>query len=261
MKHRFAWMAMAIASFAVASSAAGQASHPYFEYSGGDPDAEMVVPSGNFIPPGALEFDSVVVAGIPRPVTVVLRDPGFDGAARQVCVDYIGTDATFEDRFFVPGTTINWCNKSTCTDPTATPLGLGGRNWSGPYSASACFQVNVGQPIPFVLVSDVKNQGGNGTHTVGNGQTNPNAHWGVFPYPFVFSGPIPGSSAIIAVGLADGAYDAAADDDHQDLAVRFTVLPGPDHSTAVPTLDQWGLILLTLATAALGLPFARRMVR
>ena len=181
---------------------------------------------------------------------MVLRDAGFDGAARRVCVDYIGSHAADENRFYIPGTTIDWCNQASCTTPTATPLGLGGQNWTGPYAANACFQMNVGQPVPFVFVADVLNQGGNGTHTVGNGQTDSGAHWGVFPYPFAMSAPIPANSTIIGVGLSHAEFKSGIDDDHQDLAVRFIVQPGP--GAPVPTLGQWDLVILALAVAALG---------
>jgi len=261
MKSHAAAMFVTIASITIASSASGLASHPYFEFTGGDVDAQMTVPSGNFIPPGSLEFDSVVADGVALPVTVVLRDPGFGGVERTVCVDYIGTDASFQNRFYVPGTAINWCNKATCTDPTATPLDVGGKDWTGSYAASACFKMNVGQPVPFFFVADILNQGGHGTNTIGNGQTNANAHWGLFPYPFVTSSPVPTTSAIIGVGLADGAYDPAADDDHQDFTVRFTVQPGPDLEVPIPALDEWGRMLLVLAMVAFGLRSVKRAKR
>lgn len=261
MKNRVAVMALAIASLAAGSSAWPATTHPYFEFTGGDLDAEMTVPTGNFIPSGALELDSVVISGVPQPVTVILRDPGYDGAPRRVCVDYIGTDALFQDRFTIVGTPIDWCNKASCATPTATPLGLGNRNWTGPFTATACFQMNVGQPVPFIFVSDILNQGGDGPHSVANGQAVAGAHWGVFPYPFVFTPPIPNASAVIGVGLADGAYNPAVDDDHQDFVVRFTVEPAQIQVEQIPTLSQWGMILLMLAVLALGLRYAGRARR
>ena len=261
MKHRKAAVMVAVASTIMASSALAQVSQPYFEYTGGIVDPEAVVPTGNFIPPGSLGASSVVSSGVPLPVTVTLRDPGYDGQPRTVCVDYIGTDATFQNRFYITGTPINWCNKATCADPTATPLGVGGLSWTGSFAASACFQMNVGQPVPFVFVADVLNQGGNGTHAVGNGQTNPNAHWATFPLPFVFTPPLPTSSPVIGVGLADGAFNALIDDDHQDFVVRFTVQGVPVTQSDIPTLSQWGLLLLVLAMSTLGLRSVRRAKR
>jgi hypothetical protein len=259
MKNRVESALVAVASLVFASSVSAQISNPYFDFTGGDLDAEMTVPAGNFIPAGALEFDSAVVNGTPQPVTVVLRDPGFDGAPRTVCVDYIGTDAGFQNRFYISGTTINWCNKTSCADPTATPLGIGNGNWTGPFTASACFQMNVGQAVPFVFVGDVLNSSGSGPRIVGNGQAIANEHWGLFPYPFVFSAPLPTQSAIVGVGLADGFYNPAVDDDHQDFTVRFTALPGPTPAQNIPTLGEWAMIVLASATAAIGLRYVRRV--
>ena len=259
MDHRTVSFVLTVASCAISADASGVLSSPYFEINGGVPDRQMLVGTGNFIPVGANELDSVVFNSVASPVTVILRDPGFTSGLRQVCVDYIGTDASFQNRFFVTGTTINWCNKASCQDPTATPLGAGNQNWTGPFSASACFSASVGQPVPFTFVSDVLNQGGNGTHSVGNGQADPGAHWGVFPYPFVFAPPFPTGSPIIGVGLSDGAF-APGDDDHQDLTVRFTVqgVPIPSAETQIPTLGQWGLMLLVLSVALLGIHSLRR---
>ena len=250
---------VAIASAIAGSVAHAQVSQPFFEYSGGLVHAELQLgPGENFIPIGALGASSVVANGVPQPVTVTLRDPGFDGATRTVCVDYIGTDAGFQNRFYIPGTTINWCNKSTCADPTATPLGLGNKGWTAPFTASACFQMNVGQPVPFVFVADVLNQGGNGSHTVGNGQADANAHWAALPVPFVFTPPLPRTSSVLAVGLSDGAFNPLLDDDHQDFTVRFTAQGGAIPQSAIPTLGQWSLMLLVLATSLLGLRTLRR---
>ena len=263
MDRRIVSFLLAVASCAVFTDASGKLSSPYFEISGGVLDRQMVVGTGNFIPAGANELDSVVFNSVATPVTVTLRDPGFTSGARQVCVDYVGSEAgtVFQNRFFVTGTTINWCNKASCQDPTATPLGVGNQNWTGPFAASACFSMNVGQPVPFGFVADVLNQGGNGTHTVGNGEAIAEAHWGVFPYPFIFTPtPFPIGSPVIGVGLSDGAY-APGDDDHQDLTVRFTVqgVPIPSPETQIPTLDQWGLILLGLCVAMLGTYSLRRV--
>jgi hypothetical protein len=260
MDHRIVSFALAVASCVVFADASGVVSSPYFEINGGVPDRQMLVGTGNFIPATAYELDSVVFNSVASPVTVILRDPGFTTGLRQVCVDYIGTDASFQNHFFVNGTTINWCNKASCQDPAAAPLGVGNQNWTGPFSASACFSMNVGQPVPFTFVADVLNQGGNGTHTVGNGEAVAGAHWGVFPYPFVFAPPFPTGSPVIGVGLSDGAY-APGDDDHQDLTVRFTVqgIPIPSLATQIPTLGQWGLMLRVLSVAALGVYSLRRV--
>lgn len=256
---------VAIVAIAAATGGAGamaQVSQPYFDYSGGIVHAELQLgPGENFIPVGSLGASSVVSGGVASPVTVTLRDPGFDGAARTVCVDYIGTDAVFQNRFYIAGTPINWCNKSTCADPGATPLGLGNKSWSAPFTATACFQMNVGQPVPFVFVADVLNQGGNGSHTVGNGQTNANAHWAAIPVPFVLAPPMPRSSPVLAIGLSDGAFNVLQDDDHQDFTVRFTAQGVPLAQSAIPTLGQWGLLLLFVALSLSGLRFARRARR
>ena len=121
--------------------------------------------------------------------------------------------------------------------------------------------MNVGQPVPFVFVADVLNQGGDGTHTVGNGQAIPQSHWAAFPFPFVSTLPMPTSSPVIGVGLADGAFDPLVDDDHQDFVVRFTAQGVPITQSAIPTLGQWGLILLVLAMSVLGLRSVRRAKR
>ena len=259
MGHRIVSFVLALASCAMFTDASGLVSSPYFELNGGVADRQELVGTGNYIPVGANELDSVVFDSVASPVTLILRDPAFPSGLRQVCVDYIGSevDDLFQNRFFVSGTTINWCNKASCQDPTAAPLGVGNQNWTGPFSASACFMMTVGQPVPFTFVADVLNQGGNGPHTVGNGQAVAGAHWGVFPYPFVFAPPFPTGSRVIGVGLSDGAF-APGDDDHQDMTVRFTV-QGVSIPTQVPTLGQWGLILLILSAAILGIYSLRRV--
>jgi len=260
-KSGIALVIVAVASTIVGSHALAALTQPFFELAGGVVSAEAVVGSGNFIPTGSLGASSVISGGNPAPVTVTLRDPGYEGDPRTVCVDYIGTDAAYQNRFTITGTAINWCNKLSCADPTATPLGVGGLTWTPPYTASACFQMNVGEPVPFVFIADVLNQGGDGTHTVGNGQAITQSHWAAFPLPFVSSPPMPTSSPVIGVGLADGAFDPQADDDHQDFVVRFTVQGVYTPQTPIPTLGQWGLILLVLSMSMLGLRSVRRARR
>jgi hypothetical protein len=70
--------------------------------------------------------------------------------------------------------------------------------------------------------------------------------------------PIPTNSAIIGVGLSHAEFKSGVDIDHEDLTVRFAALPG---LTTIPTLSQWGLVLLALAVAGLGLGCVRREYR
>jgi hypothetical protein len=221
---------------------------PYFEIVGGGAETQNY--SGTqVIPNGATGFDNLPLGGQPNTMNLYLRDTtAANGTTATLRLDYVGSDASFLNRFAFNAGSSTWCNQVSglCG---ASPVNSNA--WSGPYGATAFITGTVGSRIDFQFTADLGNSGGNGAHFFDNlSDTNigspSTAHMfyaamsgGDLPNGFFSTGGHT-TGTVMALGLTDG-FIGATDDDHQDLMVRISTVPEPGSMALV------GLGLLGLA--------------
>jgi hypothetical protein len=204
---------------------------PYFEVVGGTLATQGSVPLGNVIPLGAKGFENrQTIQGddsSKNPITIYLRDTSAaDGTAWTITVDYVGSDAMFTNEFSAGGGAVEWCNQTTGCTSGFSALGAGNDDWFGNYKASGSFTGTVGDPIDFTFFAELIS--GTPQHAFGNGDSIFSAHMGVFNIQGEVFNTLDWdrTGTAFAVGLTDGEF-SQLDDDHQDLMVRFTVVPEP----------------------------------
>jgi hypothetical protein len=212
---------------------------PYFQFTGGLQNSEEVVTEGNFVPVGALGFDNVPG----NAMGITLQDPGHTGPV-TIRIDYIGSDAGYTNEFSSGST--KWCNKTSGCDAGYDQIGDGNRDWYTNFKRTAYVTMNIGDFVPLNFLSDIHNEGGNGTHTLGNPDpTAAGAHYGAFMWNgttnafdqtnYLTTG------TTFALGLSDG-FGSPGDNDHQDLTLKISV-PEPG-TLGIAALGLLGLALI-----------------
>lgn len=181
----------------------------------------------NIIPNNAWGYEDEGVS-----MGLYLRDTtAANGTLQTVRFDYIGSDASFTNRFTANGGSIQWCNHAFAG---CTALGTDANPWASPFGATAFITAAVGSLLNFSFTADLTNLGGP-AHDIPNGGvgSEDTAHvlfasmsGGDMANGF-YSTPGHNTGTAIALGLTDGSTQGANDDDHQDLIIKVSVVPEP----------------------------------
>lgn len=175
-----------------------------------------------------------------EPGTVTFQYMGKGDAANhnqfQISLDGGATWVTIFDNQNGNGT----CGASGSPTPTID---------CSPAGSSASYNFPAGLiPFRFVDLTNGLSSINDGTNNLKDSPSQPGYILGVDPY--LASGPYNTTGQVVYAGFTDRPQEI--DHDYEDLIVRMTVRGGPT-STSIPTLSEWGIIILSslLAFAAI----------